>query len=142
MHNLQISSQNINIGTKTIINCKFTIYYCFYNNNSIIFARKHNQKNNVLLVKEKKIILQIPTIDNLLAMDPVRNTKDEKSINKITKKEVMNLLSINKIPIKDEDYVKEHLIIEKKSKTDYYEIKVTDIDESTYVFQIELKTYP
>lgn len=75
-------------------------------------------------------------------MDSIKNIKDEKSTKEITEKEVMNLLSINNIPIKDKEYVKEHLIIEKKSKTDYYEIKVTDIDGSTHTFQIELKTYP
>jgi len=75
-------------------------------------------------------------------MDPIKKIKDEKNIKEITNKEVMNLLSINKIPIKDEEYVKEHLVIEKKSKTDYYEIKVTDIDGSIHTFQIELKTYP
>jgi phage antirepressor YoqD-like protein len=75
-------------------------------------------------------------------MDPIKKIKDEKNIKEITNKEVMNLLSINKIPIKDEEYVKEHLVIKKKSKTDYYEIKVTDIDGSIHTFQIELKTYP
>ena len=75
-------------------------------------------------------------------MDSIKKIKDEKSTKEITEREVMNLLSINKIQIKDREYVKEHLIIEKKSKTDYYQIKVTDIDGSTHIFQIELKTYP
>ncbi|NGM65371.1 hypothetical protein [Sphingobacterium sp. SGR-19] len=75
-------------------------------------------------------------------MDSIKKIKDEKGVKEITVNEVMNLLSINKIPIKDKNYVKEHLIIEKKRKTDYYEIKVTDIDGSVLTFQIELKTYP
>jgi len=75
-------------------------------------------------------------------MDSIKKIKDEKSTKEITEREVMNLLSINKIQIKDKEYVKEHLIIEKKSKSDYYQIKVTDIDGSTHIFQIELKTYP
>ncbi|TYR34740.1 hypothetical protein FXV77_14820 [Sphingobacterium phlebotomi] len=74
-------------------------------------------------------------------MDSIKKIKDEKSGKEITEKEVMNLLLINNVPIKDKDYVKAHLIIEKKSKTDYYEIKVTDIDGSIHIFQIELKTY-
>lgn len=74
-------------------------------------------------------------------MDSIKKIKDEKSGKEITEKEVMNLLLINNIPIKDKDYVKAHLTIEKKSKTDYYEIKVTDIDGSIHIFQIELKTY-
>ncbi|MBD1421947.1 hypothetical protein [Sphingobacterium chuzhouense] len=75
-------------------------------------------------------------------MDSIKKIKDEKGVKEITVNEVMNLLSISKIPIKDKNYVKEHLIIEKKRKTDYYEIKVTDIDGSVLTFQIELKTYP
>jgi len=75
-------------------------------------------------------------------MDSIKKIKDEKGVKEITVNEVMNLLSINKIPIKDKNYVKEHLIIEKKRKTDYYEIRVTDIDGSVLTFQIELKTYP
>ncbi|GEM_PF-2916863 len=75
-------------------------------------------------------------------MDSTKKTKDGKRAKEITEKDVINLISIKNIPLKDKEYAKEHIVIEKKSKTDCYEIQITDIDGKVHSFHIELKTYP
>jgi len=75
-------------------------------------------------------------------MDPTQEDRNEKNSKEITEKDVISFISIKKIPLKDKEYAKKHIIIEKKSKTDRYEIKVTDVDGKVHSFHIELKTYP
>lgn len=59
----------------------------------------------------------------------------------ITEKDIMNLISLKNIKIKDKKYAEEHLTIKRKSKKSTFEVKITDIDGQMHSFQFELKTY-
>lgn len=60
----------------------------------------------------------------------------------ITEKDIMNLIGLKNIKLKDKKYAEEHLTIKKKSKKTTFEVKITDIDGQVHTFQFELKTYP
>jgi hypothetical protein len=68
-------------------------------------------------------------------------TKHENSTKKITEKDVVNLISLQKLPIKDLDYAKKHITIKSKGQTATFEVKITDIDGEEYACIFELKTY-
>lgn len=62
-------------------------------------------------------------------------------VKEITEKDIINLINLKNIHLKDEGYAIEHLIIKKKSKKTTFEVEVTDIDGQVHIFQFELKTY-
>ena len=78
-------------------------------------------------------------------MDLKRKNENENSVKKevkeITEKDIMNLISLNKIVLKDKKYAEEHLTIKRRSKKTSFEVEITDIDGETHHFQFELKTY-
>lgn len=59
----------------------------------------------------------------------------------ITEKDIMNLISLKNIKIKDKKYAEEHLKIKRKSKKTTFEVQITDIDGQTHLLHFELKTY-
>lgn len=59
----------------------------------------------------------------------------------ITEKDIMNLIGLKNIHLKDKKYAEEHLTIKKKSKKTTFEVQITDIDGQIHSFQFELKTY-
>lgn len=79
-------------------------------------------------------------------MDLKRKNEDKNTtqveVKEITEKDIMNLISLINIKIKDKKYAEEHLTIRKKSKKTTFEVKITDIDGQIHCFQFELKTYP
>ncbi|MBL1409957.1 hypothetical protein [Sphingobacterium faecale] len=70
-----------------------------------------------------------------------KNTLQTES-KEITEKDIISLLNLKKINLKDQEYAKQHLKINRKSKKTIFEVQVTDIDGQIHSFQFELKTYP
>lgn len=59
----------------------------------------------------------------------------------ITEKDILSILSLKNIKIKDQEYAKKHLKINRKSEKSIFEVQVTDIDGQIHSLQFELKTY-
>lgn len=68
-------------------------------------------------------------------------TKHDNNTKKITERDVVNLITLKKLPIKDIDYAKKHITIQKKGETATFEVKITDIDGEVYACFFELKIY-
>lgn len=69
------------------------------------------------------------------------NHTEQPEAKEITEKDIMNLIGLNNIQLKDKKYAEEHLTIKKKSKKTTFEVEITDIDGQILTFQFELKTY-
>ncbi|MFD2555897.1 hypothetical protein [Sphingobacterium tabacisoli] len=70
-----------------------------------------------------------------------KDGKDKSTQKEISKKDIMSILALKNIRIKDKKYAEEHLTFEQKSEKTSFEVKVTDIDGQIHMFHLELKRY-
>ncbi len=66
---------------------------------------------------------------------------NNEKVSEITTLDIINLISLKNIKIKDLNFVKDHITIQKSKTTTTYEISVQDVDNKTYSLTLELKTY-
>ncbi|MFZ4863890.1 hypothetical protein ACL9RF_17085 [Sphingobacterium sp. Mn56C] len=59
----------------------------------------------------------------------------------ITDKDIINLIGLKNIKLKDPTYAENNLKIEKIQKLTKFQVTITDIDGEQISFQFELKTY-
>ncbi len=72
----------------------------------------------------------------------VQDPPSSNGISEITTLDIISLISLRNIQLKDISYVKDHISIQKTNTKTTYEITVEDIDDQVYTLKVELKTYP